>query len=664
MASPNDRHLCNGIPVDHRLKQFLPSAKQKHFHGVGNHADIIEIFGDTMVRDNGTTPTKHQVDFATWLAKPDMTGGLVIALQQPAKSQVFTADVERVRDECATLAYLDESLAFVNGPGGLKTTSVFDAFPFITEQISSKELSNEAKLAYDTFLSMVEAKRPEVLFACWRIHGQDDLPFSGTGLGTTKPVKSFTFPNGHAVRVVNGFHPSYVANYCPNESRFRRLFAMELCKALCELNEAWQEDDWMDSLRRTCRERTFQLIKEEGRDGEQLNTRSGRELRGNKAANTANKYKAYTKSFDNGLKSLKQIFNHMVSSTYTSQSSWELYRFCVFVQNTSEGICDALLAVSEAMRQFAPGTSMPEPALVDLGKHISRQTLKFVRDDISDLVQYKRGLYKNLWSNRYLASTSRGLKQSLEKITSRFIEDLTGSFSGSSTRWEYDPDLVHEAFKELAVSFEDALGREYDDRRKAVAASAASSVATLSASLSTLSISTSQSATLASPAAKTTPARSSSSGECFSCGQRGHWSKECPHPKKGSTTPSKSPSNTSCYNCGKMGHWTSNCPSPKKGSRTPPRSSASSPSGNYYTYDQPAQWFSSYPSPRKESPTTPSRTPSSSKCFDCRQTGHWSSNCPRRRKGSATPSGFTPGDKCFSCGKIGHWSSNCPTRRN
>ncbi|KAH8693600.1 hypothetical protein BGW36DRAFT_301445 [Talaromyces proteolyticus] len=419
-----------------------------------------------MVRDNRTTPTKHEAGFAAWLAKPDMTGGLVIALQQPAKSQVFTADVEWVRDESATLAYLDKSLAFVNDSGGLKTTSVFDAFPFITEQISSKELSNEAERAYNTFISMLEAKKPEVLFACWRIHGQDDLSFSGKGLGNTNQVHNLPLPNGHVVRVVNGFHPSYVANYCPNESCFRRLFAMELCKALCELNTAWQEDDWMDDVRRTCRKRTRQLMEEKGRDGEQLNTELGRQLRGTRADNTAKKYKAYIKSFDSGMKSLNQIFDHMLSSAYASQNSWDLYKFFVFDQNISEGICDALLAVSEAMRQFAPGTSMPESALVDLGKHISQQTLKFVKDDIPDLVQYQRGLYKNLWSNRYLTSTSRGLKQSTEKITIRFIEDLTKSFSESSTGWAYTPDLVHDAFEELAVSFEDALGREYDDRQK------------------------------------------------------------------------------------------------------------------------------------------------------------------------------------------------------
>ncbi|EED24101.1 hypothetical protein TSTA_074800 [Talaromyces stipitatus ATCC 10500] len=423
-----------------------------------------------MVRDNRTTPSKQEVGFAAWLAKPDMTGGLVIALQQPAKSQVFTADVEWVRDQCDTLAYLDKSLTFLNGPGGLTTTSVFDAFPFITKQISSNELSHESKHAYNTFLSMVEAKRPEVLFACWQVRDRDDLSFSGKGVGKTSFIHSLRCLNGHVVRVVNGFHPSYVANYCPNESCFRRLFAVELCKALCELHTAWQEDNWMNDLREKCRKRTLQLMRENGRDGEHSNTESGRQPRRIEIDKTAKKYKAYTKSFDKGLKSLKQIFDHMASSAYTYQNSWDLYKFFVFDQDTSEGICDALLAVTEAMRQFEAGNLMPEPGLVELGKHISHQTLKFVKDDIPDLLQCPRGLNKNLWSRRYLASTSRGLKLNIEKITIRFIEDLTKSFSESSTGWTYHPDLVHDAFKELAIDFEDALGGEYDDYQKTAAA--------------------------------------------------------------------------------------------------------------------------------------------------------------------------------------------------
>ncbi|XMA07853.1 hypothetical protein WAI453_000644 [Rhynchosporium graminicola] len=554
MASSNFEHLCNGIPVDHRLKQYLPNAKQskqKNAYGVGKHTDIVENFGNTLIRYNRASPTKHEIGFASWLAKPDMTGGLIIALQQPTKSQDFTADFKKVQDQCETLSYLDKSLAFMNDSGGLETTSVFDAFPFITEKISPKKLSNEAELAYDTFLSMVEAKKPEVVFACWRIHGQDSLSFSGEGLGKTNQVHRLTSPNGHVVRVVNGFHPSYIANYYPNESCFRRLFATELCKALCELNTTWQEDAWMDELRRTCRERMFQLMQEKGGDGEQLNPETGRELRKTRTDNTTQKYHAYTKSFDNGLKSLKQIFAHMVSPAYTSQSSCDLYKFCVFEQNISGGICDALLAVSEAMRQFTPGASRSEPGLVELSKHTSRQTHKFLKDDIPNLVQCQQGSYTDLWSNRYLASTSRGLKKSMEKITTRFIGDLAKSFSQLSRGWEY-PDLIHDAFKELAVSFEDALGRAYDERPKTVPASPVDGIATLSASLHSLSISSSQSAATATPVPNGTPARSSYNNNCYNCGQPDHWYWQCAHPKKRSvmpSTPSTSSSKGNCYNC-------------------------------------------------------------------------------------------------------------------
>jgi hypothetical protein len=179
----------------------------------------------------------------------------------------------------------------------------------------------------------------------------------------------------------------------------------------------------------------------------------------------------------------------MVSPAYKSQRSWDLYAFFVFEQNTSEGICDALLAVSEAMERFKPGTSMPDTSLVELSNHIGRQTLKFLKDDIPDLLQYPKGLCKNLWSSQFATSTSQGLKLSMEKITIRFIENLTNSFSESSKSWTYTLDLLHDAFKEIAISFEESLGKKYDNHRATRAASVLNSVETLSASLDTLSLS-------------------------------------------------------------------------------------------------------------------------------------------------------------------------------
>ncbi|OAP60878.1 hypothetical protein AYL99_05880 [Fonsecaea erecta] len=447
------------------IEPLLQSAKQKHSQEVGNHADIIQSFGNTMVRDDKTYPSKNEVGFAAWLAQPETQGGLVIALLQPAKTQIYTEDFQWVKDESPTLAYLQESLAFVNGPGSLASTSVFDAFPFITETISSEALSKEATDAYNTFVTMLVAKKPEVVFACWRVKDQN-LSFSGKGLGRVNQVERLTLSNGHVVHVVNGFHPSYMANFYPNESCFRRLFSMELCKAFCELNATWQEDEWMDVLRWRCRERTRQLMEERASASEQLNRECGRVLRRSRKGDAARTHIAYAKSFDNGLRRLKQTFDHMISPTYKSQSSWDLYIFFVSHEHTSEGICDALLAVSEAMKRFKPGSSMPDASLVELSNHIGQQTLKFLKDDIPDLLQFPRGLHKNLWSSQFATSTSQGLKWSVEMTTITFIENLTNSFSESSRLWTYTPDLLHDAFKEIAISFEESLGKEYTNRQQ------------------------------------------------------------------------------------------------------------------------------------------------------------------------------------------------------
>jgi hypothetical protein len=260
MAQSQDQVLCNGIPIDHRLARFLQNAKQTHSVGVGKHAEIVENFGNTMVRDDRSYPCKNEAGFAAWLAKPDMQGGLVVALLQPAKNQIYTSNVQWVKGQCATLAYLEESIAFVTGRNGLATTSVFDAFPFITKEISpEKPLSNEALNSHDKYIDMLEAKKPDVVFACWQARARR-LQFSGKGIGAINEVQHMALPSSHFIRVVNGFHPSYAANYHPNESSFRRLFTVELCKAFCELNQAWEEEPWMGILRSRCRRLTSELM--------------------------------------------------------------------------------------------------------------------------------------------------------------------------------------------------------------------------------------------------------------------------------------------------------------------------------------------------------------------------------------------------------------------
>jgi hypothetical protein len=207
---------------------------------------------------------------------------------------------------------------------------------------------------------------------------------------------------------------------------------------------------------------------------------------------------------------------------------------------------------------------MPDSLLVELSNHIGRQTLKFLKDDIPDLLQYPKGLHKNLWSSQFATSISQGLKCSMEKTTIRFIENLTNSFSESSKSWTYTPDLLHDAFKEIAISFEESLGKEYENHRQIRAASVSNSIDTLSASLYTLSLSSSRDTGSARLAGNATSARSSSSAICYNCDQPGHYSSSCTRPKKGSIPPSRSSSNTTCYNCNEHGHYSRDCTSPKK----------------------------------------------------------------------------------------------------
>jgi hypothetical protein len=267
MSLSSTDSLCNGIPVDHRLLSFLKNTRSLP-NGVvgrdaryGGHTDIIRNFGNNPEFENGTSPHGDEIGFATWLANPDTKGGVVFALLQPAKSQVYTKNYEQVKNECASLAYLDDTIKFVTGSEGLNGTSVFDAFPYVTQAIvRNQELTNDAQNAYNTFCSMLDAKRPTVLFGGWKSDSNVPLLFSHQGIGTPDPVERIPLPSGETVTFVNGFHPSYVANYHPDESCFRKLFTLQVVKTFCKFSGSWKEEQWMERLRSRCKERARELI--------------------------------------------------------------------------------------------------------------------------------------------------------------------------------------------------------------------------------------------------------------------------------------------------------------------------------------------------------------------------------------------------------------------
>jgi hypothetical protein len=262
MTSAHYERLCNGVPVDHRLASFLQRVRLTQTNVYASHADLVEDFASLILRENHTQPTEEEVQFAKWMAKPDNQGGVLIALMQPAQYQTYyTEDHYRTMNECASLAYLNETINFIIGSGGINTVSVFDAFPYITNKIKDNEgLSHSADLAYKTFLNMVEIKKPAVVFGGWNTKAINDPFYASTGVGTQNEPTHVQFPDGHRITVVNGFHPSYAANFIPYESCFRRLFTLELTKAFGEANNSWSEQPWMSALREKCQRRVKQLI--------------------------------------------------------------------------------------------------------------------------------------------------------------------------------------------------------------------------------------------------------------------------------------------------------------------------------------------------------------------------------------------------------------------
>ncbi len=254
---------CFDIPIDHRLKPLLSSRSQKRSRiAFGGHQSTLEQYGRETDRSECSSPASSGdgIRFASQLATPMRQGGLVIALLQPAPSQRYTADFEEVKNECATLYWLDNILRLI-GCSSLWKTSCFDAFPFCLEQPRNKECPSGMRKAYSVFLQMIGQKKPDVILCAWRPpKGIKEARFCSKGVGATNETETVVI-SGKPVKLVNAFHPSYAINFHPNESCFRQLFLLETAKAFGELDGRWVEAAWMHALRACCRQRASDLAK-------------------------------------------------------------------------------------------------------------------------------------------------------------------------------------------------------------------------------------------------------------------------------------------------------------------------------------------------------------------------------------------------------------------
>lgn len=253
---------CFDIPIDHRLKRFLVRPRIDSSADVGAHRMLYEDHGRSLQRSQSRSfpVSDPEIDFGSWLARPDARGGLVVALMQPARSQRYSGSFEQIKRECATLNYLDDALQGI-GLVGLEDVTCIDALPFYLESPKVKTAPPEMRAAYEVFLEMVRRKKPDVILGAWQgPEALGDVQYSSKGVGAVDDTRTVVV-DGHPIKIVNAFHPSYAINYNPNESCFRQLFLLEMTKAFAELDGNWKEEPWMQSLRANCGGRASTLAR-------------------------------------------------------------------------------------------------------------------------------------------------------------------------------------------------------------------------------------------------------------------------------------------------------------------------------------------------------------------------------------------------------------------
>ena len=198
---------------------------------------------------------RPELDFGIELARPEVTGGIAVILQHPDPSQEYGDGfaVEEVR--CRTLAAVKELVQLGSGyTMDTESVTVLDCMPFMTDDFDESDIHKESQ---ETALKALEAKKPDVVISCFRTKTANSFMrrLQANGVGV-EPRESTLFPpeSIYSFTKISAFHPGFAMNYMKTESCFRRLLALQFVKAFGVWRGAWNEEQWMDDLRKQCAE--------------------------------------------------------------------------------------------------------------------------------------------------------------------------------------------------------------------------------------------------------------------------------------------------------------------------------------------------------------------------------------------------------------------------
>ncbi|KAE8346092.1 hypothetical protein BDV24DRAFT_158889 [Aspergillus arachidicola] len=257
-SSPTE--LCLGVAVDHRIRSLFKPIRiqtQVRMQGDDSHAQLLKNLA------RGRTDryiSKDEIDMTLELSGPQTVGGITVVLQQPARFHPYSKGLEAVLDYSATLSTIDKAFSAVScGTISIRssTLSLIDSLPYVgpDDDISSEEKKRVRRVTSHVIIR----KDPDVVLCMWRQAENGEITlamskFRSLGVGRDFDRPTITLRPGSVAERVNSFHPSFAINYNPYDSCFRQLLLLNVAKACRVYEGTWSEEEWMNDLKKRCRD--------------------------------------------------------------------------------------------------------------------------------------------------------------------------------------------------------------------------------------------------------------------------------------------------------------------------------------------------------------------------------------------------------------------------